>query len=137
MSSEPYNSLLKNRYADIKPHDARTFYIISCGEKGIIKPHTPATGVVFIDGSFLTIFEKWAVRDNRLIAYSYRYQIPGDISIRYDKDSDHIAADHPEHHLQTSGLGENIRLPTAEVRCEEVLQLIFEQFVGPKPTAAG
>jgi len=136
MGSEPYNSLLRDRYADIKPMDARTFYTISCG-KGIIKPHTPPTGVIFSDSSFLRIFEKWAVRDNNLLVYSYHYQIPHDISIRYDKDSERVAPDHPEHHLQTSGLGKRIRLPTGEVRCEEVLQLIFEQFVGPKQTAAG
>jgi len=81
MGSEPYNSLLRDRYADIKPMDARTFYTISCG-KGIIKPHTPPTGVIFSDSSFLRIFEKWAVRDNNLLVYSYHYQIPHGISIR-------------------------------------------------------
>jgi hypothetical protein len=71
MSSEPYNSLLKHRYAEIKPVESKTFYTISCGEKGIIKPDTPPTGVVFKDGSFLRIFEKWSAGTNSLLEYSY------------------------------------------------------------------
>lgn len=132
ISSEPYNSLLKYPDPIIKPDDRRRFYTVACGEKGIIKPDTPPMGVVFSDGTFLRIFEKWSTRDDRLLTYSYHYQIPYGISIRYDKDSENASDSHPEHHLQSSGIGEKIRLPTGEVRCEEVLRMIFEQFLIPK-----
>lgn len=132
LSGEPYNSLLQNRGPIIKPLSTRHFYTIACGEKGIIGPDTPPTGVIFGDGTFLRIFEKWSTRDNKLLEYSYHYQIPCGLSIRYDKDSKNASPAHPEHHVQTNGVGTGIRLPTGEIRCEEVLQLIFEQFVMPK-----
>ena len=46
LSTEPYNGLLKIRYAHIKPVDAKSFYTVSCGDKGIIGPDTTPTGVV-------------------------------------------------------------------------------------------
>lgn len=132
ISSGSYNSLLKYPDPIIKPVDTRRFYTVACGAKGIITADSPPTGVIFSDGTFLRIFEKWSTRDDKLLTYSYHYQIPYGISIRYDKDSENVSESHPEHHLQSSGIGEKIRLPTGEVRCEEVLQMIFEQFVMPK-----
>lgn len=132
IGSEPYNSFLRNRYADIKPVDAGPLYIITCGDKGIIKPHTSPTGVIFRDGSYLRIFEKWSVTEDSPLAYSYHYQIPHGTSIRYEKDPKRAATDHPVHHLHISELGKKIRLPTGEVRCEEILQMIFQQFVMPR-----
>ena len=102
----------------------------------MIGPDTPATGVIFRDGSFLRIFEEWSTRDNSLLAYSYHYQIPYSSSIRYDMDSREASASHPKHYLQTSEFGKNIRMPTGEVTCEEALRMIFEQFVGPKHAGA-
>lgn len=132
MSNEPYNSLLKYRHAVIRPEAAETFYTVSCGDAGIVKPHTSERGVIFKDGSFLTIYEKWSVADNHLLEYTHHYQVSHGISIRYDMSPEAASASHPEHHLQTSDLGEDVRLPTGEVRCEEVLQMIFEQFLIPK-----
>jgi hypothetical protein len=132
MSSEPYNSLLKDRYAVIIPEAAENFYTISCGDKGIVRQDTLPSGVIFKDGSFLTIYEKWSIQDGRLLDYSHHYQVPYGLSIRYDRDSENASANHPEYHLQTSGIGKNIRLPTGEVKCEEVLRMIFEQFLIPK-----
>ncbi len=37
--------------------------------------------------------------------------------------------DHPKHHLQASALGAGVRLPTGEVSCEQVLELIARQFI--------
>ena len=136
LSREPYNGLLKNRSPIIKPKDRRAFYAVSCGAKGIIEPDTPPTGAIFNDGSFLRIFEKWSTRDGGLLTYSYHYQIPHGLSIRYDKDPENASPAHPEHHLQTSGVGRDIKLPTGEILCEEVLRMIFEQFVGPKHAGA-
>ena len=132
LSSEPYNSMLKNKDPQIKPDDKRRSYTVACGNKGMIWPDTPATGVIFSDGTFLRIFEEWSTRDNSLLAYSYHYQIPYGSSIRYDMDPRVASARHPKHHLQTSEFGKNIRLPTGEVSCEEILEMIFEQFIRPK-----
>lgn len=129
LSAKPYNALLKNRYAHIKPEDARSFYTISCGDKGIIRPDTPPTGVVFNDGSFLRLFEKWSSRTNTLLEYGYHYQIPNGIWIRYDMDPTARSPAHPEHHIQTSAIGDDIRLPSGQVGCEAVLTMIFEQFL--------
>lgn len=129
LSAEPYNSQLRYRHAVIRPVDSKTFFIISCGKKGIIKPHTPPTGVVFKDGSFLRIYEKWSVETNSLLEYSYHYQIPNGLSIRYDMDPAEEAPDHPKYHIQTSATGKNIRMPSNEVVCEAVLEMIFEQFL--------
>ena len=131
MSGEPYNRLLKYRYAQIKTLDARSFYAISCGEKGIIKPDTPPTGIVFNDGSFLRVFEKWSSDTDTLLEYGYHYQISHGLSIRYDMDSAVRSPAHPEHHIQTSAIGGDIRLPSGPVRCEAVLTMIFEQFLRP------
>jgi hypothetical protein len=129
LSAEPYNSKLKYRHAIVRPVDSKTFFTISCGKKGIIKPHTPPTGVVFEDGSFLRIYEKWSVRSNSLLEYNYHYQIPNGLSIRYDMDPSREAPDHPRYHIQTSATGAGIRMPSSEVTCEAVLEMIFEQFL--------
>lgn len=130
LNSEPYNGLLKPRNPQIQPYDGRRFYTVACGKKEMIRADTPATGVVFTNGSFLRIFEKWSTRDDSLLAYSYHYQVPYGSSIRYDLDPEAASARHPRHHLQTSEFGKDIRMPTGEVSCEEVLQMIFEQFIG-------
>ena len=110
--------------------------MVACGKRGIIGPDTPATGVIFRDGTFLRIFEEWSMRDRSLPVYSYHYQVPYGPSLRYDMDPRVAIASHPRHHLQTSEFGDDIRMPTGKVTCEEVLQMIFEQFVGPKNAGA-
>lgn len=109
--------------------DSKTFFTISSGKKGIIKPHTSPTGVVFKDDSFLRIYEKWSVETNILLECSYHYQIPNGLSIRYDMDPDKEAPHHPKYHIQTSAIGKGIRMPSNEVVCEVVLEMIFEQFL--------
>lgn len=131
LSAEPYNGLLKSHYAYIEPLESTTFYTISCGKKGIIKPHSPPTGVVFKDGSFLRIFEKWSSSTGSPLEYTYHYQVPYGLSIRYDMDPARDTPDHPRHHIQASAVGKDIRMPTGEVTCEAVLTMIFEQFLRP------
>lgn len=130
LSHGPYNKLLQHRTALIKPVDTRRFYVISAGE-GRIVPDSDPTGIIFSDGSFLRLFEKWRTRDDVLIEYSYHYQVPHGVSVRYELDPDRASPGHPEYHLQTSELGEEFRLPTGPIKGEEILQMIFEQFVGP------
>jgi len=128
---EPYNKLLRYRTALIKPDTYRDFYMVSAGE-GRIGPGSDPTGVVFTDGTFLKLFEKWQTRDGALLQYSYHYQVPGGDFVRYEMDSARAAPGHPEYHLQTSALGEEYRLPTGRVSGEEILRMIFEQFVMSK-----
>jgi hypothetical protein len=130
----PYNRLLRVPYVRFTPQAAKTFYTIACGDKGIVKPTTPPSGVVFEDGSFLNMYEKRSVPADQLLEYTHHYQTPHGLSIRYDKDPENVSPAHPEHHLQSSGIGKDIRLPTGEVSCEEILEMIFEQFVRPKHT---
>jgi hypothetical protein len=37
------------------------------------------------------------------------------------------APDHPGRHIQTNAIGRGIRMPSGEVTCEAVLEMIFEQ----------
>jgi hypothetical protein len=129
MVQEPYNTLLKYRYATIKPTPALTFYTISCGRRRTRPEDTNPSGVIFQDDSYLTVYEKWSVADNRILEYEYHYQRPDGVWIRYDMDPEAASASHPEHHLQGRDLGSDIRLPTGKIKCEEVLQMIFEQFL--------
>ena len=105
--------------------------MIWAGE-GKIGPDSDPIGVIFSDGSFLRLFEKWRTRDDALLEYSYHYQIPQGHSVRYELDSASASPSHPEYHVQTSALGEEYRLPTGYIKGEEILRMIFEQFVGPK-----
>jgi Family of unknown function (DUF6516) len=131
LGSHPYNRLLQGRTALIKTLDNRKFYMIWAGE-GKIGPDSDPTGVTFTDGSFLKLIEKWRTRDDALLEYSYHYQIPQGHSVRFELDSENASSSHPEYHVHTSALGDEYRLPTGPITGEEILQMIFEQFVGPK-----
>ena len=114
---------------DIRPtEDRRGNYIITAGERVIVKPGDPPSGIVFNDGSFLVIYEKWSKEPDELLGYRYHYQRPDDWFARYDMHETEMEG-HPKHHLQASALGEDVRLPTGEVSCEQVLELIVEQLV--------
>lgn len=127
-----YNRLLKHLQVAINPKPFRTFYAITCGRQRTKEGDTTPSGVIFQDDSYLTIFEEWAVDGNQLRQYEYHYQMPDGAWLRYDMNSDSASESHPEHHLQTSWLGKEVRLPTGKIECETVLQMIFEQLVGPK-----
>jgi hypothetical protein len=92
-----------------------------------VKPDDKPRGIVFCDESFLVLYEEWSF-DNELLSYKYHYQRPDGWSVRYDMDKEERLG-HPKHHLQASPLGEAVRLPTGEVRCEQVIRMISEQFV--------
>src|SRR4051812_26287450 len=110
LAQQPYNRLLKDWTADIKPIPAETFYTISCGRRRTRPSDITPSGVKFQDDSYLTIFEEWAVDGNYLRQYEYHYQMSNERWLRYDMDSDAVALNHPEYHLQTSWLGKEIRL---------------------------
>ncbi|CAN5912044.1 hypothetical protein BH23ACT11_BH23ACT11_05010 [soil metagenome] len=93
-----------------------------------MKPDDHPRGVVFRDDSFLVIYEKWSKSEDTLLGYKYHYQRSDVWFVRYDMEETSRIG-HPKYHLQASGLGENVRLPTGEVRCEAVLEMVAEQFV--------
>lgn len=94
----------------------------------MVKKGTPPTGIVFRDGSFLVAFEKWSVQNDEILRYKYHYKRPDGSFLRYDMEEQEREG-HPRCHLQASALGDDIRLPTGVVGCEEVLQVIAEQLV--------
>jgi hypothetical protein len=130
LSSEPYQRKLRSKSPALHPAPAkRGEYIITAGERLIVKPGDAPTGIVFRDGSFLVVYEKWSKEPDELLSYRYHYQRPDGWFVRYDMHERELPG-HPKHHLQASTLGEGIRLPTGEVTCEDVLETIVEQFVG-------
>lgn len=129
LSSQPYQSKLRSKSPDIRPtEDRRGNYIITAGERVIVKPGDRPNGIVFRDESFLVIYEKWSKETDTLLGYKYHYQRTDGWFVRYDMHEEERPG-HPKHHLQASALGDGIRLPTGEVMCEDVLEMIVEQFV--------
>lgn len=132
LSSEPYQRKLRSKSPDLRPAPAkRDEYIITAGERAIVKQGDPPTGLVFHDESFLIVYERWSTETDAILRYKYHYQRSDGWFVRYDMhEAEQEVAGHPRHHLQASQLGENVRLPTGQVTCEDVLQMIVEQFVG-------
>ncbi len=64
--------------------DRRGNYTIVAGERVIVKSGDPPSGIVFNDGSFLVIYEKWSKDPDELLGYRYQYQRPDDWFVRYD-----------------------------------------------------
>ena len=83
---------------------------------------------MFNDGSFLVVYEKWSKVPDELLGYRYHHQRADDWFVRYDMHEIE-REDHPKHHLQASTLGQDSRLPTGEVSCEQVLGLILVQSI--------
>jgi hypothetical protein len=52
-------------------NESRSRFVIRTEGAGIADETTPPCGVVFTDGSFLTIYEEWSRTDNELLAYNY------------------------------------------------------------------
>lgn len=129
LGSEPCNSKLRSKAPNIHPTPTgQGEYIIAAGETQIVKPSTPPTGIVFCDESFLVVYEKWSTETDELLGYKYHYQRLDGWFVRYDMQETELRG-HPKYHLQARALGEDIRLPTGEISCEEVLEMIVEQFV--------
>lgn len=129
LSSAPYQSKLRSKSPDLHPtEDRRGNYIITAGERLIVKPSDSPIGIVFSDGSFLVVYEKWSKEPDEILGYRYHYQRSDGWFVRYDMHEEALHG-HPKHHLQASALGESVRLLTGEVTCEGVLEMIVEQFV--------
>lgn len=129
LSTEPYQRRLRSTSPDLHPtEDRRGNYIITAGQRLIVKPGDTPSGIVFNDGSFLVVYEKWSKVPDELLGYRYHYRRADDWFVRYDMHEIEREG-HPKHHLQASALGQDIRLPTGEVSCEQELDLILMQFI--------
>jgi len=129
LSSGPCQRALRSKSPDPHPtEDRRGNFIITADERLIVKPGDPPSGIVFSDGSFLVVYEKWSKDPDVLLGNRYHYQRADDWFVRYDMHETGREG-HPKHHLQASALGQDVRLPTGEVSCEQVLDLIVVQFV--------
>ena len=129
LSSQPYQSRLRSKSPNLHPTPARQGeFIIVAGESQIVKPGDRPNGIVFRDGSFLIVYERWSKETDSLLRYKYHYQRPDGWFVCYDMHETQLPG-HPKHHLQASALGEDVRLPTGLVTCEDVLEMIVEQFV--------
>lgn len=113
---------------DIEHHPTGTEWIVNTKiEKRTVKRNTPPSGIVFVDDSFLTIYEKWAT-SGELLGYKYHYQ-SGDQDIRYELDEEK-RENIPQHHMNTSYI-QDVHVPCggAPVDFGEVLDMIIQNFV--------
>ncbi len=126
---EPFQKKLRSKSPVIRPgEDGRGSFFVKTEGLPFVRPGDSPRGVVFRDESFLVLYEKWSVTEDSLLGYKYHYQRSDGWFVRYDMEEEERPS-HPRHHLQASVLGEDVRLTTGEVRCEEVLRMVVDQFV--------
>lgn len=125
-----------------------TFYLPSQASFEQSHPHSSASGIVFQDGSFLTVKEifRYGYVDEETDAepqiarseFSYHYQNPDrQFFFRYDHHPQlGDSATHPRYHLHVgSWHPDDTKLPSTprfrvpEVTLEEVLELIIRDFL--------
>jgi len=94
----------------------------------MVKFGDPPQGVIFRDGSFLTIYEVWS-EEGELLYFSYHYQRPDPVRwrfFRYDRElPDPPPVDKPRHHLHVCS---ELHFATGPVKLEDVLNVIAELF---------
>lgn len=128
---EEYLERLRSKSPDLHPagEDEEGNFVIKTAGPPFVKPSDAPRGIVFHDGSFLVVYEKWSKESDAILGYKYHYQRPDGSNFRYDMEETERRG-HPKHHVQATELGGDVRLPTGRVHCEDVLQAIVEQFVG-------
>lgn len=110
---------------------------IPTGEAEILQTKGPRTarkktlpqGIIFVDESYLTIYEKWSIGGEELLGYKYHYQ-RGEEHMRYDLNETQRYKI-PLHHMNISSLGDDVHVPCggAPVEFGEVLEMIVQHFV--------
>lgn len=129
---EECQSRLRGKSPNLHPagEDEEGNFVIKTEGPPFVKPGDAPRGIVFHDASFLVVYEKWFKETDTLVGYKYQYQRSDGSNFRYDMEETERRG-HPKHHVQATELGEDVRLPTGQVYCEEVLRAIIEQFVDP------
>jgi hypothetical protein len=122
---------LRDEHPDIFAFSEGRSHVVQTEGVGIVDASSDPCGVVFTDGSFLVIREKWSKVDDELLAYSYHYQRRGGAHVRFDMDEEEKAGI-PKHHVQFSGLrgarSQDVHAPSGEVTIEQVLDMIVREF---------
>lgn len=123
---------LGDEHPDIPYYHEGLNYLIQTEGAGVADENTVPCGVVFSDGSFLTISETWSKKNDELVAYSYHYQRRGGPHVRFDMDKTERPGI-PRHHVQFSALkgarGQVVHAPTnGAVTIEQVLDMIVGEF---------
>jgi len=109
--------------------DSRTRWLI-VKTKGtpLVKFGDSPSGIVFKDGSFLTIAERWS-EEGELLSFSYHYQRPDPARwrfFRYDRERpEPPPVDKPRHHLHVRS---ELHYVTGPVELGQVLDVIAELF---------
>jgi hypothetical protein len=131
---EECQARLRSKSPKLHPagEDEEGNYIIKTEGPPFVKREDRPRGIVFHDGSFLVVYERWSKETDTIIGYKYQYQRPDGSNFRYDMEETERPK-HPKHHVQATELGEDVRLPTGLVQCEDVLKAIVEQFVDMPP----
>ena len=127
---EECQSRLRSKSPNLQPagEDEEGNFVIKTEGPPFVKPKDPPRGIVFHDESFLVVYEKWSKETDTIVGYKYHYQRSNGSNFRYDMEEVERRG-HPKHHVQATELGEDTRLSTGTVYCEDVLQTIVEQFV--------
>ncbi len=107
-------------------------HVVQTEGVGIVDASSEPRGVVFADGSFLVIREKWSKERDELVAYSYHYQRRQGPHIRFDMDEEERPSI-PKQHVQFSGLtgarSQEVHAPSGgAVTIEQVLDMIVGEF---------
>lgn len=125
---------LRSKSPSLHPagEDEEGNFVIKTAGPPFVKPEDLPRGIVFHDDSFLVVYEKWSKTTDATVGYKYHYQRSDGSNFRYDMEETKRRG-HPKYHVQATELGEDIRLPTGHIYCEDILQAIIEQFVDPDP----
>ena len=128
LSSQPVQKKLRSKSPVLETGETGRSRFFKTPGLPFVKAGQKPRGIVFHDESFLVVYEEWSYEDE-LLSYKYQYYRPDDgWSLRYDMGKEE-RPDHPKQHVQVGALDENLRLPTGEVRCEKVIEMICEQIV--------
>jgi hypothetical protein len=109
--------------------DSRTrCFIIKTKGPPFIEFGDAPCGILFRDGSFLTMAERWS-EDSELLSFSYHFQKPDPARwrfFRYDRElPDPPLVDKPRHHLHVCS---ELHCATGPVDLNQVLDVIAELF---------
>lgn len=120
---------MRSQKVEILPtEDGKGDFTVRSESRKFVKSVGKPQDIVFRDDSYFAFYEKWSGKEARLLSYKYLYQRIGSENwfMHYDME-EWEKPGHPKHHLQISKLGKEIRLPTGQVRCEEVVKALIIQ----------
>ena len=106
---------LRDEHPDIFAFSEGRNHIVQTEGVGIVGASSAPCGVVFTDGSFLVIREKWSKSTTNSWRHNYHYQSRGGPHVRFNMDEEEKPGI-PKHHVQVSGLNGS---PQPECTCSQ------------------